>query len=434
MSNESSREVVITGVGVLSPIGIGRETFLSSLNARQNGFRPVELHGFLPAPGGIGGEVRDFNDSTAKKEHLRSLRKSVKVMCREIQMGVASALQAMTDAGLAPGAVPSERLGCDFGANLMSSPPEVLETSALKSQSMRTGNLAFDFGRWGQTGMRGLEPLWLLKYLPNMPGCHIGIALEAYGPNNSITHDEASGGLVIAEACNAIRRDRADVMVAGVVGTRLHPVKSAMYALLDPLADGPAESRLRPFDRDRSGEVLAEGACSLILEERGHAEARGAEILGTVLGCGASSVAATDGKADEAKAIELAAKAALERSGISAVELGHINTCASGHPERDRYQAEAIRSLLGDAVASIPVTAVKSYFGSAGSGSSLMELAASLLLLQDGKVPPTLNYQNPDEDAFLNVAHGTASDAPNGLFLKTSVTRMGQASAVVVRV
>lgn len=434
MSNESSREVVITGIGVFSPIGIGREAFTAALREGRNGIGPVELHGFVPGPSGIGGEVSDFNDTTAKKEHLHSLRKSLKVMCREIQMGVASALQAMSDAGLAPGDVPAQRIGCDFGANLMSSPPEVLEASALRSRSMRTGNLAFDFNAWGQTGMRGLEPLWLLKYLPNMPGCHIGIALEAFGPNNSITHDEASGGLVIAEACNAIRRDRADVMVAGVVGTRLHPVKSAMYSLLDPLAAGPAETCLRPFDRDRSGEVLAEGACSLILEERGHAEARGAQILGTVLGCGASSVAARNGVADEGRAIVLAASAALERAGLTVADMGHINACASGHPDRDRHQAEGLCALLGDAVSEVPVTAVKSYYGSAGSGSSLIELAASLLCLKDGQIPRTLNFQNADEETPLSVAHGTATEARNGLFLKTSVTRMGQASAVVVRV
>ncbi|MFO0977562.1 MAG: beta-ketoacyl synthase N-terminal-like domain-containing protein [Planctomycetaceae bacterium] len=430
----ATKEVVITGVGLVTPLGIGRNAFWTSLSEGRTGLKKMQLLSWNACPGLICGEVSDFNDETAKKEHLKSLRKSLKVMCREIQTGVASALQAMEDAGLKAGSIPSDRIGCDFGANLMSSPPEVVQDSAVKSISNRTGVLAFDYDMWGQVGMKGLEPLWLLKYLPNMPGCHIGIALEAHGPNNSITHDEASGGLVIGEACNAIRRNRADVMIAGVTGTRIHPVKAAHSAHWDVLADGPADSRVRPFDNLRSGEALAEAACSLILESREHAEARGAKILGTILSCGASSVSSKDGHPDEAAAIRVASEAALQRAGITAADLGHINACASGHPHRDRYEAQGLRQLLGSAADSVPVTAIKSYTGSAGSGSSIMELAASLLALQHGVIPKTLNYTLPDAEAPLNVVHGEHRPTSNGLFLKTSVTRMGQASAVVVKV
>ena len=434
MSAESAKDVVITGIGILSPIGIGRTEFWSGIASGRCGLRRIQHEEWVAAPGCIGGEVTDFNDETAKKQHLKSLRKSLKVMCREIQMGVASALQAMEDAGLAPGAVPSSRIGCDFGANLMSSPPDVIRDSAVLSRSARFGTIAFDYDRWGEVGRTGLEPLWLLKYLPNMPGCHIGIALEACGPNNSITHDEASGGLVIGEACNAIRRNRADVMIAGVTGTRLHTVKAAHAARWDVLADGPAETRVRPFDASRSGEAIAEAACSLILESREHAEKRGAKILGTVLACGASSVASRSGQADEAAAIALASRAALERARISPAQLGHINACASGHPQRDRAEAEGLRTLLGPDANHVPVTAIKSYTGSAGSGSSLCELAASLLALQHGLIPRTLNFSATDADTPLDVVHGEHRKASSTLFLKTSVTRMGQASAVVIKV
>lgn len=434
MTAEASREVVITGVGILSPVGIGRSDFWSAISSGRCGLRRIQLEEWVAAPGCIGGEVSDFNDETARKVHLKSLRKSLKVMCREIQMGVASALQAMEDAGLAPGSVPSSRIGCDFGANLMSSPPDVVHEAALKSRSSRFGSLAFDYDRWGEVGRLGLEPLWLLKYLPNMPGCHIGIALEACGPNNSITHDEASGGLVIGEACNAIRRNRADVMIAGVTGTRLHTVKACHAARWDLLADGPAETRVRPLDAHRSGEAIAEAACSLILESREHAEKRGAKILGTVLACGASSVISRTGQPDEAAAVALAASAALSRAAITPSQLGHINACASGNPDRDRAEALGLRQLLGPDAQHIPVTAIKSYLGSAGSGSSLCELAASLLALQQGLIPRTLNFSATDADTPLDVVHGEHRQASSGLFLKTSVTRMGQASAVVIKV
>jgi 3-oxoacyl-(acyl-carrier-protein) synthase len=141
-----------------------------------------------------------------------------------------------------------------------------------------------------------------------------------------------------------------------------------------------------------------------------------------------------DGHPDEATAIYQAASAAMARSGVSAEDLGHVNACASGHPRRDRYEAEGLRRVLGSHADSVPVTAIKSYTGSAGSGSALCEVAASLLALQHGVVPKTLNFSTPDSESPLNVIHGEHLTTSNGLFLKTSVTRMGQASAVVVKV
>jgi len=433
MSQTSPRDVVITGIGIFSPLGIGRDAFWSSIADGRTGLKRVELLSYVGTPGCIGGEVSDFNDETTKKQHLKTLRKSLKVMCREIQMGVAAALQAMEDAGLAPGAVAPERIGVGFGANLMSSPPEVLIGAAIKSLTEKNGHPEFDYDRWGEHGMSGMEPLWLLRYLPNMPGCHIGIALDARGPNNSITQDEASSCLAIAEASNTIRRDRADVMITGVTGTRLHAVKSCHSNHWDILADGPAETRVRPFDAHRTGEALAEASCCLILEARCHAEARGAKILGTILGCGASAVAGRDGHPDEAAAVFNAATAAMARAGVSAQDLGHINACASGHPARDRYEAAALRRILGDRADAVPVTALKSYMGSAGSSAGLCEIAASLLAAQHGVIPKTLNFATPDAEQPLNVVHGEHQTASNGLFLKTSVTRVGQASAVVIQ-
>ncbi len=434
MSNSSARDVVITGIGLVSPLGIGREAFWSSLSEGRVGLKKVALASYVGTPGCIGGEVSDFNDETAKKQHLKTVRKNLKVMCREIQMGVASALQAMEDAGLASGAVAPDRIGVDFGANLMSTPPDALLAAVMKASDRSSGEAIFDYDKWGAGRFDGMEPLWLLRYLPNMPGCHIGIAVDARGPNNSITHDEASGGLVIAEAANSIRRNRADVMITGVTGTRIHTVKACHSNHWDVLASGPAESRVRPFDNGRTGEALSEAACTLILEAREHAEARGAKILGTLLGCGASTVVSRDGHPDEAAAIYLAASAAMSRAGISPEDLGHINACASGHPRRDQYEAAGLRRLLGSHADTVPVTAIKSYMGSAGSGSGLCEVAASLLSLQHGVIPKTLNYSTPDSESPLSVVHGEHQTTTNGIFLKTSVTRMGQASAVVVKV
>ena len=163
MSRSSARDVVITGIGVVSPLGIGRDAFWSNLSAGHSGLKRIELSSFVASPGCIGGEVSDFNEETIKKQHLKSVRKNLKVMCREIQLGVASALQAMEDAGLQPGSVAPDRIGVDFGANLMSSPPDVLIGAAMKSLSAKSGHSEFDFDLWGDVGMTGMEPLWLLR-------------------------------------------------------------------------------------------------------------------------------------------------------------------------------------------------------------------------------------------------------------------------------
>ena len=429
MTQSDSNDVVITGVGILSPIGIGVDAFRAGLAAGVPGFRRTELLSYISSPDCVCGEIRDFNDGTARKTYLRPLRKNIKLMCREIQLGVAASLQAVDHAGLTEDAYDPERVGVSFGANLMSTPPEVLSQGVKRCL---TASGEFQYDRWGEDGIGGMEPLWLLRYLPNMPGCHIGIALNIRGPNNSITHDEASGCLAIAEAVGAIRRGRTDVMITGVTGTRLHNIKTAQSLKWDVLAEGPPESRCRPLDSTRRGEVVAESSCALVLESRQHAEKRAAAILGTVLGCGAACMLSSDGKPDEQKAVERAAAYALRNAGVPASQLGHVNMSASGNPRRDSFEAQAVRSVLDDRADVTPVTAPKSYLGSAASGSSLAEVAASLLTLQDGQIIRTLNCRTPDPLSPRNVVSGDNQPTNNRLFLKTSVTRMGQASAVVI--
>ncbi len=429
MSTSLSGDVVITGIGVMSPIGTDLQTFWENIAAGQCGFRRTEEISYVATPGSIGGEVRDFSDASVKKGHLKAVRKQVNVMCREIQLGVASALQALENSGIAPGSVPPERIGVEFGANLMNSPPEVMIDAA---RACAADSKTFDYDTWGLSGgnrFEGMEPKWLLKYLPNMPACHIGIAIDARGPNNSLVQDEASGNLAISEAVGIIRRGRADVMVTGTTGTKLNSVKSAHHSHWDTLADGPAEQRCRPFDRSRRGEVIAEASCSLVLESRAHAEARGAGIYGSILGAGSSCY--LDDKTGEQTAIETAIRIALKNAGITAEQLGHVNACASGNLIRDAYEARALQAMVGS---SVPVTAAKSYLGSAGSGSTLTEIAFSLMGLKNGVIPKTLNFAAGDEGSDLNVVSGEHLPTGNKIFLKTSVTRMGQCSAVVIGV
>ncbi|MBI3463128.1 MAG: beta-ketoacyl-[acyl-carrier-protein] synthase family protein, partial [Planctomycetes bacterium] len=178
-SETPRRRVAITGIGVVSPIGIGKEAFWRSLLERRSGIGPFQQFSSERLPIHIAGEVRDFDP-----KELIPQRKSLKVMCREIQLGVAAAHLAIQDAGVQPGDMDPERWGVDYGANLMLTVPDELghSVAACLDEQGR-----FHFERWGERGMGEMFPLWLLKYLPNMPACHIGIAYDARGPNNTIT-------------------------------------------------------------------------------------------------------------------------------------------------------------------------------------------------------------------------------------------------------
>lgn len=436
IERDAERHVVITGMGVISPIGTGVDEFWNSLNTGKSGIAPIELLSYTAVPGHIAGEVRNFNASKFAK--TKEQKKGIKVMCREIQLGVASASLALDHSGLIlesgdgkERTIEPERLGVDFGANLMLSPLEDLSDACFACVDETTKT--FQYERWGDKGMGKMFPLWLLKYLPNMPACHIGIAADARGPNNSITLDEASGNLVLGEALRVIARGSADVMIAGSTGTRLHAVKTLHACMWDKLADptdNPAEA-CRPFDLNRSGQVVGEGACTLILEDADHAAKRGAKILGKVLGTGSACVLSKEGKADITRALVLAMKSALKDARLQPGDIGHINAHALGTREGDLQEAKAIHEVFGAYGRQVPVTALKSYFGNSGSGCGTLEIAGSIAALQHGVVPPTLNYRTPDPEIALNVVAGKPLAVTNKVFLKINVTRQGQASALV---
>ena len=434
MSNaaSASRPVVITGLGVVSPLGLSPEIFWSKLEAGQSGVRAVGAQA-TAAPGLVGAEVPGFNDEITKEAMPKKQRKFVRVMCREIELGVVSALSAVAHSGINLDAIDHERFGVDFGANLMFSPPEVLKDACWSVTEAQTQGPDFKYDRWGGEGMGVLEPLWLLKYLPNMPACHIGIATDARGPNNSLTLDDASGNLALGEACRIIQRNRADIMIAGTTGTKLNPVKTLHAALWRDLAQGTGEPSTwcRPFDSHRNGQVVAEGAGSVILETRAHAEARGATIYGELVGMGSSCAVQKDGTGHTELALTLAIRAALRDSGLQPEEIGHVNANGIGTQREDAAEARAISALFPSGVA---VSGLKGYLGNAGSGAGVLELIASVLALRRGVILKTLNCDEVDPACPIDVVTGTHRAASNKLFLNINVTRKGQASALIVRV
>ena len=356
-------------------------------------------------------------------------------MCREIQFGVASALLALQESAIDLDKIDHERLGVEFGANLMLSPPEVLREGC--EACCEEGTDHFQSSQWGQMGLTKLEPLWLLRYLPNMPACHISISADARGPSNSLTLDDASGNTVIGEAMRIILRGSADVMIVGVTGTTLHPIKTLHQALWHDLARSPdaPEKRARPFDLHRSGRVVAEGSCSFILEDRKHAEQRGAKIWGRVLGTGSCCVTNSRQEGNYRQALANAMRAALRDANLRPDQIGHINAHGLGTAEVDIAESQAILEVFGEDLGRrIPVTAPKSFFGNSGAGSGLLELAASVVGLSHGVIPQTLNYETPDPSCPLNIVAGKPQSTSNRVVLNVNVTRIGQAAAAIIEV
>jgi 3-oxoacyl-[acyl-carrier-protein] synthase II len=351
-------------------------------------------------------------------------------MCRETQMAVAAAQLALGDAKLAAGMIDPERSGVVLGSDYMLTMPEDYTAGIRKCASSSGG---FEFARWGREGLREMAPLWMLKYLPNMPASHIAIFNDFRGPNNSLTMREASSNLAIAEAFRTIERGHAECMIAGATGTRILPMQSLHALQTEQMADTslpPAEA-CRPFDKHRTGMVAGEGAGMLILEELAFAAARGANVYGEIIGAGSSNVADHQLHGRCTVALSRAIRSTLTDAGHAPADVGHINAHGLATVERDAEEARAIAEVFNEHANELPITALKSYFGNLGAGSGVVELVASLLAWRHDQLPTVLNYRSPDPACPIRAV--TAPGTPPGeTCLKLSVTPQGQAAALFV--
>ncbi|MCE9545641.1 MAG: beta-ketoacyl-[acyl-carrier-protein] synthase family protein [Planctomycetia bacterium] len=433
-SRDLKRRIAITGVGLVSPLGNTADALWEGLMSGRSGVLPLadlphddDGPTFAGQSLGFTGAIDDFGP--LEKDQQKAIRKGLKLMCRECQMGVAVAQKALADAGITATTYPPERRGCVFGTDYMLTLPD--DFAAGVARCMADG-VHFDFSRWGTDGMSQVTPLWLLKYLPNMPASHVAIYNDLRGPNNSLTHREAAGNLAIGEAAFTISRGHADMIVTGATGTRIRPM-NAIHALQqeEVARNGvhPAQAS-RPFDRDRTGMVLGEGAAAVVLESWDSAQSRGAKILGEVVGWSSSAVADRQGVADRRQALANVLRGALRSAGADPGQLGHIHAHGLATRSSDAAEASAIQDVCGPRDGQCPVTAAKSYFGNLGAGSGIVELISSVLALKHGQLFPVLNFQTPDAECPVRVAR--AGDKPGASFINLSVTPQGQASAVMV--
>ncbi len=418
------RRIVITGIGVFSSVGIGQEAFAQALFAGVSGVKPISKFDVGDFPIRVGAEVPKFKTRDYIPEEQK---KAIKVMSYDVQLGVAAGMSAVADARIIPslvlgketttpngGTVPERvdpaRLGISFGCGFISS--DVDELAPPYFQAVKED--ALDYRQLGDALMKGLTPLWLLKFLPNMPACHISIFVDAQGPNNSLTTGDAASLEAIGEGFRVLQRGWADVMICGGVDAKVNPISLARYRLLGwtNTKPGAPETLARPFEKSRAGFVVGDGAAALILETLDHAQARGATIYGEVLGFGGGCDARGLNKIDpDGRGCRIAMKAALRDAKVNPAEIGAVFANAGGSVQGDRAEARAIASVFGAGPKAAPVTATRSMIGHISSGGGALDAAAALAAFKAGAIPPTLNYDVPDRECPVNVVGKSARQA-----------------------
>ena len=433
----STHRVVITGLGAISPLGITVEDLWAGLISGACGIDTIKAFDPVGFSCKLAGEAPDFK---VQKYVPKSHRKAVKLMCRDIRLSVVAADEAIRDSGLVTGAIDAEnininpaRTAINIGAGVISC--DMVELGPAVAKSITNGR--FDIRKWGTDGLENLTPIWLLKYLPNMLACHIGIIHNIQGPSNSITCGEASGPLAIGEATGVIARGQADAALAGGCEAKVNPLLMLRQCLLKRATsennDNP-ETAYRPFDADAKGCVFGEGAGMVVLEDIDSAAKRGAKIYAEVVGVGSSNDinSACEQLEPDGKGIQIAIEAALADAGISPDELDLVIPHGTGILADDLAEATAIQNALGSAAEEVAVWPTKSMLSNTGAASGALDVIAAAMAMDEGKIGPAKNCDNMAPGCRLNITN-KAQEKDIRYTLCCSYTFGGQTAALVLK-
>lgn len=403
----ADRRVVITSVGAVSPLGLTSGDLWQGLMEGRCGIDRIRAFDPVKMPCQIAGEVPGYK---IRDYVPKSYRKATKLMCRDIELSVIAADEAVRASGLISKAMDPdhvtlrpERTAIDFGSGIISC--DLLEIAPSVAVSAVDGR--FDMKKWGREGLETVTPLWLLKYLPNMLPCHVGIIHDVQGPSNTITCGEVSSHIAVTEAAEIIQRDDADAALAGGGEAKVNPLLMVRQCLLKRstfTANDDPKHACRPFDGTASGSVFGEGAAVLVLEEYTHAKARGAEILAEFAG-GASSFTAMDSYVNmkNGAGLEIAIRQALAQAGINPEDLDLIIPHGTGIPRDDQTEAAVLQKILGDAAAKVPVWPIKGQVSHTGSASGAIDLVTAVLAIKHGTIGAAYNFTAPAEGCKLHI-------------------------------
>ena len=424
------RRVVITGLGIVAPNGIGKDAFWKACVEGRSGISPISSFDSSRHPVRIAGEVKDFDVTPYL---INGLRKNARIMSRAARFGLGAAALAMADSGLDLNRIRPERLGVTMGTGVV--PYDMQElTPALTQAANAAGQL--DTTQLGQNGTGNIEPQWILKLLPNMIAAYISLYANAQGPNNTITTACSASTQAIGEAFRLISRDDADIMLAGGADSRIDPLMLLAYTSLGALSRSsrPAEAVSRPFDAQRDGFVLGEGAGVLMLEEYEHARKRGAEIYAEVTGYGSSFDAFSITKPDpEGLGAARSMRWALAEAKVNPADIDYIGAHGTSTRLNDKMETNAVKKILGESAKAVPLSSIKSMIGHLIGAAGAASCVAMAMTLRRGVLPPTINYEEPDPACDLDYVPNAARERRVRVGLSNSFGFGGQNAALVMQ-
>ena len=431
------RRVVITGLGATNPLGLTAVEMWEGLCQGRCGINKIRA--FDPAGFSckLAGQVPEFKI----QQHVpKSFRKSTKLMSRDIELSILAANEALNDSGIITKGidpenvnVKPERMSINLGAGLISC--DLVELAPAVAVSTTEGK--FDIHKWGKEGHEAVTPLWLLKYLPNMLACHIGLIHDIQGPSNTITCAESSALLAISEAAEVIARGNSDIALAGAAESKVNPIVMIRQCLLKRATsenNDNAETACRPFDLQAKGSVFGEAAGIVVLESMENARGRGAKIYAEIVGIGSSNninpryeFADPDGKG-----IQIAIEKAMFEAGIKAEEIDLIIPHGTGIAGDDLAEAKAIEAALEPAAANIPVWPTKSMLSNTGAAAGALDVIASACAIRDGKIPAAKNCDKKANGCNLNIACSSMQKKLRYVLCCT-YTYGGQTAAIILK-
>ena len=410
------RRVVVTGMGAVSALGNDVASTWEGLLAGRSGVRGIQMFDPSRVDSKIGAEVKDFDPSAVLD------RKEMRRMDRYIQFGLVVARQALDQAGL-PARMDgplAERTGVYLGSGL--------------------GGVATMFDNvllMAERGPDRISPFFVPMGIPNVGSGQVAIAFGMVGPNFAIVSACATGAHAIGEAWETIRRDDADIMLAGGSEAAIHEAVVGGFSSMKALStrNSDPESASRPFDTGRDGFVIGEGAGMLVLEELSHAERRGAVPLAELVGYGATADAShITLPAPGGIGAVRAGQRALAKAGMDADEIDHVNAHATSTPEGDSAELQALATLLGEHGPAVSISAQKSMLGHTLGAAGALESIATIQAMRDGAVPPTINLANPDPNVNgLDITPNTATKRDVRAALNNSFGFGGQNAALVFK-
>jgi 3-oxoacyl-[acyl-carrier-protein] synthase II len=412
-SNHHRRRVVITGVGAITPIGTTADGLWQGLREEKSAVRLISRFDPEPFRSHIAAEVPDFRAG----DFLEDRR--VRRLDRFGQFSVAAARLAVEDAELDLASCDLERVGSTMGTALGG-----------------VGYAEQQCGAYMREGLKGVDPALALMVFGGSASCNVAIELGVQGPNSTNAMSCASGTIAIGEGFRQVRDGYADVMISGGAEAPLWPLCFGAFAIIRAMStrnDDPS-SASRPFDRDRDGFVMGEGAAVLVLEERSRAVARGARIYGEILGFGMSNDAyhMTAPRPDGSQAAR-SIRGALADAGVQPSEIGYVNAHGSSTPLNDSTETLALKRVFGDDAYRVQVSGTKGYYGHALGASGAIEAAICALAMTRDWLPPTINLSPPDAGCDLDYIPRSGRSSCPEVLLSNSFGFGGINAALVMK-